>query len=422
MKRIVAIILACITIMLFFTACQDSQELGSWAYAYIIGVDKGVADKLRFTILIPTLKQQQSSGGQGMQQQQNGEYSAISIDCPTLYDGLDFIGTFLSRRINYMHCKYFIIGEKLAKEGIGSLMEEGRVARQIRLNMHVIVVKGEASDFINAFSPSIGTSIPKTLEGLIIGDDRTGLIDDETYMDVLQNLKSTKSQATCALGAVNDFSAYLPAGAVTTEKIESGDLYPGQIPRKGGDPVEVLGTVIFLGDRMVGELNANETRALLMVKDEFATASITIHDPLDNNLYVTLNTQKQKSPDIKVILSGDKPVIDVKIFLEGSIINQQSEFDYQSKELDPTLEKAFADNILSNIAETIKKCQALNSDIFGFGEIAAEQFWTIHAWDNYDWLSKFKDAQVNIGVNISIEGTGVIIKNNPVKTGEGENP
>lgn len=421
MKKVITALLAILIITSFFTACQDTQELGSWAYAFIIGVDKGVADKLRFTILIPTLKGQQASGGQGMQQQ-SGDYTSISIDCSTLYDGLDFIGTFLSRRVNYMHCKYFIIGEKLAKEGISSLMEEGRMARQIRLNMHVIVAKGEASDFIKAFNPALGTSIPKTLEGLIQGDDRTALIDDETYLDVLQNLKSTKSQATCALGAVNDFSAYLPTGEVKTEKTESGDLYPGQIPRKGGDPIEILGTAIFLGDRMVGELNANETRALLMVKDEFATASITIHDPLDNNLYVTLNTQKQKKPDIKVTVSGDKPVIDVKIFLEGSIINQQSEFEYQSEDLHSVLEKAFADYIIGNIAETIKKCQALNSDIFGFGKIAAEQFWTIHAWDDYDWLSKFEDAQVNIGVNISIEGTGVVIKNNPVKIGEGKNP
>jgi spore germination protein KC len=416
MKKAIALILVCIILLTPLAACSDAKELNTWAYAYCIGVDKGVADKLRFTILIPTLKegQQSSSSGNGQgSQQQSGDTNVISIDCPTIYHGLNLVNSFLSRRVNYMHAKYFIIGEEIAKEGITPFMEGMRIARQIRMNMHIAVVKGEASEFIEAFNPTMESSIPRTLEGTLEASQMLGLTDAEMYLNVLQDLKSTKKQVSCAMGAVNDFSAYLPAGS-EAQKIEPGEILPGDIPRKGGNPVEILGTAVFRGDKLVGELNLKETRALLMVKDEYIGGSITIHDPLDEASFVTIVAEPQKSTDIKVTLTDLSPVIDIKVFIEGSIQNQQSEIRYQTEELKPVLEKAFAEFIATNIGQTIKKCQDLNSDIFGFGEVASMQFWTIQEWESYGWLDKFKDASVNVEVTAIIRRTGVVVENNPI--------
>jgi spore germination protein KC len=421
MKKAIAVILACIMLLAPLAACTDAKELNTWAYAYFIGIDKGVAGKLRFTILIPTLKEGQqgsSSGGSGEGSQQSGETNVISIDCPTIYSGLNQMNTFLSRRVNYMHAKYLIIGEEIAKEGITPFMEGMRIARQIRLNMHVAVVKGEASEFIEAFNPTMEASIPRTLEGTLEASESLGLTDHELYLNVLQDLKSTKKQASCAMGAVNDFSAYLPAGS-EAPKIEPGELLPGEIPRKGGNPVEFLGTAVFRGDKLVGELNLMETRSLLMVKDEYISGSITIHDPLDAESFVTIVAQPQKNTDIKVTLTDLSPVIDIKVYIEGSIQNQQSEIRYQTEELKPELEKAFAQFITTSIGDTIKKCQDLNSDIFAFGEVASMQFWTIQEWENYGWHDRFKDATVNIEVSVIIRRTGVVVENNPINKEDG---
>ncbi len=417
MKRIAALIMLCAVLFLPLCSCTDAREINSWAHAYIIGVDKGVADKLRFTILIPTLQQGGQgggSGGMGQSPQSEGETAVISIDCPTLFSGLNQMDSFLSRRVNYTHAEMFVIGEELAKQGITPFMEGMRMAREVRLDMNVVVVKGQAGDFIESFDPVLGESVPGVLEGLIFTQELSGLTDQVTYLEMLQDLKSVSKQASCALGAVNDFSNYLPPGSDGTH-IEVTELTAGEIARKGGNPIELLGTAVFRGDKLVGQLNVKETRSLLMIKGEFIIGSVTMHDPLDSESYITTQLVQEKSPQVRVSLDGEIPVIDIKLFLEGSIQNQQSEFMYQTPELKPVLEKACAQFVADGIAGVVSKCQSLGCDIFGFGKKAASNFYTIREWESFGWGDKFKEAEVNIEVCVKIMRTGIIVEYNPIQ-------
>lgn len=421
MKRAAALILIFITLIVPLCGCADAREINTWAHAYIIGVDKGVTDKLRFTILLPTLRQGgQGAGGSGETQQkmQSGaNITVVSIDCPTLFSGLNLMDSFLSRTVNYTHAEFFVVGEELARQGVAHFMEDMRVTREIRLDMNVIVAKGEASKLIESFDPAFVESVPEVLEGLMSTAEKTGLIDSETYMEVLKALKSDSRQATCTLGAVSDFFNYLPAGS-EAEQTSVAELTAGELARKGGNPVELLGTAVFRGDKLVGELDIKETRSLLIIKGEFNSGAVTIPDPMDGESNITTKLEMHSTPDITVSLEDEVPVIDIKVKAEGTIQSQQSQYRYHTEEIKPVLEKAYAEFIASGIGDVIKKCQGLDCDVFGFGQKAASNFWTIPEWENYDWKEKFKEARVNIEVSVNILRTGIIIEHNPIERGE----
>jgi spore germination protein KC len=420
--RLISIILLCIFCLTYLTACYDSREVDDWTFVYVLGIDKGVADKLRLTILFPTLKQ--SAGGTGGMQGTSGassgnEYSVLSIDCPTIFAGMNMINTTLDRTINYSHAKYIIISEEMAKKGVETFLNGMVRTRQIRRSMYVIVAKGKASEFINEFNPLVGTAISKTLEGMMNMEKENGLIDEVSYFDFINDMKSTYNMPTAALASLNDFSHYKTSGSEPSEFVGVGDYYAGQIPRRGGNAYEFIGSAVFDGDKMVGELNGEETRSKLMVTGEFERGVIAIQDPKNPDLRVAVDVSTEKKSNIKVKFEKGKPVISVKLFLEGDLVNLQSDFNYEKGELKQLLEKKYSEYIKKILDKTIDKCQALNTDIFGFGDTAARHFGTIQEFEGYNWLGHFKDAKVITEVNFVIRRTGTMLKTNKTRTSEG---
>lgn len=425
MRRLISIVLLLFFIISSLTGCWDAKEIDEWAYVYTIGVDKGVTNSLRFTFQRPSMRQGGgggggSTGGGGTQSDKAEDYSTISIDAPTFYSGVNMIESSVSRSLNYMHANYIVISEDLAREGVERIINGMIRSRQIRRIMYIIIVRGKASEFVEKFNPKLSGSIPNSQVGIMKQNDGSGLFIDTSYQDFIKDLKTTYRMAAAPLTALNDFSNYKTSGNPPKEFKSEGDYYAGELPRSGGNEYEFFGTALFDGDKMVGELNGDETRALLMVRGEFNRGSIAIADPKDKELRITFETKAQKKPNIKFDFHEGKPVINVKIFLEGDIQNLQSTTEYESVELKPVLEDAFKVYIKGIIDKTIDKCKNLNVDVFGFGEKAVMHFLTIQEWEEYNWLGEFENAQVNTEVEFTIRRTGTLLKTSPTRNTEGE--
>ncbi|WP_027627850.1 Ger(x)C family spore germination protein [Ruminiclostridium cellobioparum] len=421
MRRILVLILI-LSGLPALTACYDALEVDDWAYVYTMGVDKGISNKLRITVQLPTMKSSGGGidgGGQSSTGSGNKDFVVISLDCPTFYTGVNMINSSLSRKINYSHSKYFVVSEDIAKEGMGNLMSAFVRDRQIRRTMHMIVVKGKARDFIKEINPVLGTALSKTQEGMMNMEKVNGFFDDNDLGSFIDDIKSHKIQPVSVLAAINDFSNYKKEGQPTDEIKSAGDYYAGELPRSDGNKTEYLGTAIFNGGKMVGEFNGDETRALLMIKGEYETGSYVIHDPYNSKLLDTIIVNQQKKPDTKIDFKKEgKPDIEVKIFLEGEIQALQSTVNYESMEYKPILENKVETFLKEQIDKSISKALALNSDVFGFGEKASMKFLTIQDWEEYKWLEKFKDSSIKTEVQFVIRRTGTLIKTNPTKDGK----
>ncbi|NJD01163.1 MAG: Ger(x)C family spore germination protein [Ruminiclostridium sp.] len=423
MHKSVSIALMCVFIICLLTACYDGREIDEWAYVYTIGVDKGVSNVLRFTFQIPSLKRDGGGGGSsgGTESQSAGHFTIISLDAPTFHSGVDMAETSFSRKLNYMHANYLLISEELAREGVERFINGMIRSRQIRHSMYIIIVRGKASDYIEEFNPVLTGAISKAQDGFMkISNKDDGLTISTNYHNFISDLKTAYRTPVVPLTAINDFSNYEASGAPPEIFKSEGDYYAGELPRSGGNKFEFFGTALFEGDKMVGALNGDETRAMLMVRGEFNRGSIAMTDPKDKKLRITINASQQKKPGIKATFIEGKPVINVKIFLEGNIQNTQSSTEYESVKLKPVLENAFREYVKGILDRTISKCKNLNVDAFGFGEKVVMHFLTIQEWEKYNWLGRFKDTEVTTEVKFIIRRTGTMLKTNPIQHSNGE--
>lgn len=425
MRKSVILAVSVLCLSLCMTSCYDAHEINDYVYVYSIGLEKGSKDKLRMTIQVPTFKQEKGGGqnGQGsgegaVETQEKDGYVTISLDAPTFFAGVNLVNTFLPRTVNYMHAKYMVISEDLAREGVGDYINGFIRNREIRRTLNIIICKGAASEFIKENTPVIGTALSKTQADMMRQSQETGLFFSVTYGEMFSESKSTYGQPTAILAAVNHFDRYRQTGSTERKGFRtSGDYYAGELVRIGGGKLEFMGTAVFNGDKMVGELNGDETRMVMVIKGKFHRGFFAFPDPMEPGKAITLEVRQEKPPKIKVRLGGDKPVIHVQIELEADIVAIQSTVNYESSELKPLIEAEFKEFIKDQMDHTIKKCQGLKADVFGygFGLDAAAKFSTIQEWEAFRWKEKFPTAQITTDVEFHIRRTGTMVKSSQIR-------
>ena len=58
--------------------------------------------------------------------------------------------------------------------------------------------------------------------------------------------------------------------------------------------------------------------------------------------------------------------------------------------------------------------QRYGIDIFKFGTNAAKCFDTIQEWEDYKWLNRFSDSEIDVNVEFFIRRTGILSKHRQV--------
>jgi len=424
--RKISIILLLTLLTMNLTSCYDANEIDDMAHVVAIGVDRGISDKWRLTLQFSTMKE--SGGGSGTESgggggDSKGDYSYVSVDAPSFFEGINMLNTALPRKLNFMHAQIIVFSEDVAKAGlIGEYIAPIIRFREIRWSAHVFVAKGKALDFIKENNPYMGTMVSKSFQLLINESDETGFFPHVTLEDFYAGIKSTYHQSIAAIAAVNDSKNFKEEGEPWGTEFNTGGNYvAGQIPRSGDNKLELFGTALFDGDTMVGELNGDETRYLLMAQGEFKRGLFTMQDPQKPGVIIPLDVTSSRKPDIKISFDGSMPVINLKVELDADILAIQSGINYEQPELKSVLEDEFEKIVLEGIASVIQKCQSLNTDVLKFGDAAAKNFLTIGDWESYNWNNHFKDAAVSIEVKVTIRRTGTQIKSYPITDSEGEN-
>ena len=425
MRRIVVLLILPVLVMILLTSCYDASEVDDLSFVLTIGIDKGVTDKVRLTLQFPTMQGQtggsSGSSGGGSSDGKSG-YDTITMDAPSFFTGINMMNSAMPRRLSFEHAKFIVFSEEIARNGDVSEYLAALVRyRQIRRTCHVIVSKGSTMDFVDSNESYIGETLSKTMEEMVTEADNTGLFTHGTLNDLYDGIKSTYRQPIAILGAVNNFKNLKHDGSKESSDFKNGgEYYAGQLPRLGGNKIELLGSAVFDGDTMVGELNGEETRLMLMVTGKFQRGFFTIQDPKEKKYVVPLDIRQKKKPDIKVKIENDKSIIQIKLYLEGEILAIQSRINYESGELMPILEKAFEQQIKNEMDDLMKKCKGLKTDVFGFGDVVVMQFATIPEWEDYNWKKKFENTEVTTEVEFKILRTGTMLKSSPNISTEGK--
>jgi spore germination protein KC len=402
-KRILAILL--IFVWITISGCWNKEEPKELASVNSILYD--MTDSGKYRLVLEVLKPLSSSGSEDAGKIKKTSIGPISSEGDSIREALVNLSRSVEKRIFAGHNKVRFFTERFAREGMLSMLEVSSRDRLMDETPLMVVIKSEAPDEI--FSSALGMSD-------MVGDYFENLAKQ-------QYLNTSKAVTTTTLDFIKDY--YLegkqPVMGVAelienenqpAESTQSEDAQQNSGSDSGGEEespkiIAYEGLAAFKDDKLVGYMNAIETRAYNIITRPVNTALLSL-PPEDQPTVVRINNS---NTNIQIFLENDQIFIRVDIKAELHIVEESGNLDVSMPEPHQTVEARFNGLMQNEIAESIRKAQTeFTSDIFGFGR----QLHVQHPdrWPDFKehWDEHFSRANVEITIESSVTRSGQIKK------------
>lgn len=414
-KRILVGLL--ILMILITNGCWDRRELETLGIVQALGFDLGPDQKgvtITTMIAIPAKLGGQSGDGGGGGGGDEPGVLVISMDAPSIYEAFNKINTMINREVSLLQNQVLIIGEEMAKKGMGKWVDNLIRFREMRRTMLLFVCKGKAAEIMKV-QPKLETKPSEYLIDLVAISRRTGMFPTVTLNDFFKRYESFAQENYLPLLDKQDGAdKKAPSAGQEGEegKKEGSQPGPGQSAPEVEDPkpenIKLIGSAIFKKDRMVGNFDIYETQILLLLNNEFKEALLTIEDPLKRDSYIIFRLLSTAPVQIKYKRQNNTDRFNIKLVLEADLVSIQSNIDYTRPQMESFLGRVIAAELRNRIIKVINKAQGeYNSDVFGFGQKVRSTFITSPEYENYHWPDKFREARIDVEVQVDLRRVGV---------------
>lgn len=433
-------------LLVMIPGCLGSREPDEASYVLGIGVDKGTENSLEVTVYIanPGIIAGGTQGGDG--QQQPGLMT--SVQAPSIFGALTLLNSYISGELSLHHAKAIVFSEEIARQGLAAYIAPLVRYREIRTSMFVLVIKGKAKDFLASNRSALRTNPSKLFELQMESTTFTSHIPGTQLHDFYNAMKGLGQQPVATLVATQKKSGQSQSNEGSEDKGSSspskqqdsqkdreeqdidkpdkrppgqpqwrseGSYIAGEIKKEGGPPVQIMGSAVFNGDKMLDELTGDETMLLLMLRGRFRRTFLTLKDLERENKFIVLDLRPGRPPRITVDVSPPRPKIRVKLVLEAELMAVESGINYERPALKKKVEKKLAGLIQTRAYQLVEKAQnQFRSDIFHFGTKARRAMATTAEWHQYNWPQQFPTADVHITTKVNIRRLGLISKTAPI--------
>jgi hypothetical protein len=178
---------------------------------------------------------------------------------------------------------------------------------------------------------------------------------------------------------------------------------------EGDRGAENMGLAVFKDDKYIGNLSTIETLCYSLLKDEVDNFVLTITNPFDESKKVDIKVGDLSQLKTDIDISNDIPTINIEFNLTAEVINildnQNLSYDKTLEKLDITLKEYLTEEFKSYLYKTSREYK---SDINEFYRFAKRHFLTNSDFENYDWPTKYENAEFNVKFNEDIISTLII--------------
>jgi len=337
------------------------------------------------------------------------------------------INTYVSKQVNFSHCKVVVFSKELAMEGIHKYIHAMVRGREFRGNMHVAVSVDTAEDYIRNVIPTLELNPSKYYEMNYDSYKYTGFTGDSRLINFYLLEECSCRQAYATLVGVskyeksNEFDLkYSSHREKDRDHPLEGDFYAGHIPKVYDIKSEVMGIAAFDGGTMVGEFDGEEAVYHQMLYGTYNHSYISIPDPKQLDDYVLLNVKQARMPAHHVEMVGDKPYISAKVRLEADILSIQSGINYESIENMEMLENAAEEFLRKGMLRFLEKTKPMHADLCGFGRDLKNRYLLWDDWAKVHWLKKYENSEFSVDVELKIRRPGLMVRTAPAKGSKGD--
>jgi len=373
---------------LCFSACA-SRELNSFNLVTSVGIDK---DEAGYMVTYQVLNPKAVVSQKTVNESPFFLYSEKGNSLDEIYKR---VTTQSSRKMYAAHVRSVIISEDLARDGLKEIVDYLFRSGEYHNDFYFIIAKGTTANQILSTITTVETvSGVKLYESLENSKNWWAATDSLKIVEMINNINAKGINPV--LAGVEFFQKTEGMDNIETlEKSNSGKL-----------KLTAMGA--FRNDKLVGWLNESESIAYTYIVGKAKNTSGCVD--YDENTRVSLNIDMKKSK-VKVSLSEDKPVINVKLSAEMIITSQKGDVDFTDEKNLNKLNSMVNEQIIDSCEKALYKAQQeLKTDIFGFGERIHSAYPKV--WDKLkdNWNNEFTTLQVNFSADTKTMDLGQNLK------------
>ncbi|MFC4102078.1 Ger(x)C family spore germination protein [Paenibacillus xanthanilyticus] len=395
---------SCLSILLISmitTGCWDRQELEERAFATIIGIDKGTSSGGPNTVRVTYNLAKPVMINESPKAERSSEI--VTLETAYVYLSRDLINITVSRKLSLLHTKFLIVSEEYARQGnmistIGSLIRD----REFRRDIVIITCKGTAEKFIKKNNPQMERLLYKQYELILQTGKLTGNIPNVKLQEFLMETQSINGLAMTTLASLRrnkDFS----------KSPDTKNTLPGQFATRSENPIQYLGSAVYKGQKMIGQLTGEESRiAMTLQGKKLRTFQTGLNVPgYENKVFVGTFTQ-QTEPLIHIDMNEKPYKIHVKVQIEMDLNGIQADFDkIMSPKGIKSLQDAANQKFERESELLVNKSQIkFKGDLFEFYKRARLKCLTDEEWKSKEWSKNFPEAEITVNYDIHIRRTG----------------
>lgn len=383
-----------ILFVLLSTGCWDRREVDTLALILGAGVDYlPEEDQIIYTTLTARPGQlagiQDGGGGQFFM----GPIWVSQSTGKTIFEASRNLSTRTPRHIFESHIVAIIVGEELARRGMGELVDFMIRDREHRIIHPIFIVRGSAGEVIKA-EPEIESNIAQEVIAILESQNDLSTTPFMSLKDFLVPLSRPGSDA---------FAPVIELRERTPTPDE--EFLTGAPEDRVKKYLAVQGTAVFSEDKLAGYLDVPETKGLLWVRGEVVRTNLIPRQPDEGQVTVYITRSNSK---LEPEFVDDKLKIKIQVEAEGDIASSTIKQDIADSQVIEELEKTLANNIKQEILLAVNKSKELQSDFLCFG--AALRRKDFRRWKNIeaDWRKKLPEVEVEIRAMVEIRRTGII--------------
>jgi spore germination protein KC len=388
-KKLYLLLFTLILVILLFSGCWDWEELNGITIVSGIGLDETEEPgtiRLTAQVIRPAALggggNTEGTGGAGGG---GGEAQAVRVlttTGETIFQALRNLSTQASHRLFLSHTHVIVVSRKAAEEGIYNFIDFFSRDPEPRPNIRLLIAEKEARDILR--HPSGVESIPALgIYRAVQTAAANAFAPDITIQDTNKRLASETTELVAPLTKLYE---------------EEG------IGNKKKTRVDIAGTAVFRGDKMVGTLNRKETRGLHWILDEVETGIIVIEHAGGKESLEIVKAESKMTPEIK----NNELVVKINLDVNTYFGDQQCEKNLTDPTEIALLEKKLAAEVRTEITGVVKKAQELKADIFGFGDEFHRKY--PEQWKKLEprWKELFPGIKIELEIKSGIRETGAI--------------
>lgn len=376
------------------SGCWDANEIEDIGISTAMAIDMTPDGSIKVTlqILNPSNISPTGGGVGGGGSAGGNTYWNVSGTGENITQAISRITNNLPRHLYLAQNNIIIIGENLARNGMGNLIDYFVREPTMRLTNYIFISKGDASDIL-----SIQPNLDKLLSQEILESIITTAIKNTAPSQL-------KDIAACFLG---------PSSSFVTTKIEGTPKTPQFVGKSQIDQtnpetnkqINMQGLAVIKEGKLVGFLTQHESYGYMLIANKAPRILINIRCD-DGKTNIGVDMFRASTSTKPEIVDGNL-VYNINVKAEGNITEVRCNVNFTEEKNIEKINRQVEKELEDHILVTVKHAQELNSDFLYFLEIFHRSYPKEYKTYKDSWDEIFPNIKLNIKVDFNVRRYGI---------------